>query len=76
MDIEIKVLFETMYNKYRRMLISKKECAGELGLSCSTLDRQRREGMGVQYIKEKNGNVMYPLIEVAKYIIAQQIRTV
>lgn len=65
-----------MYGKYGRMLISKKECARELGLSCSTLDRLRKDGMGAQYIKEKNGNVMYPLIEVARYISTKQIRTV
>jgi len=75
MDTETKLLFEIMYSKYRRMLISKKECAVELGMSCSTLDRMRNDGLGVQYIKEKNGNVHYPILEVAKYLISQQIRT-
>ncbi len=75
MGIDEKLVFETLYGKYKRMLISKKECAYELGMSCSTLDRARKEGLGVQYIKEKNGNVHYPRIELAKYIISQQIRT-
>jgi len=75
MNTEEKMVFEVMYHKYRRMLISKKEMAQESGVSCSTLDRLRRMGIGVSYIKQDAGNVMYPLTEVAKYIISAQTKT-
>ena len=56
-----------LYSKYNKIAIGKKEMALESGQSCSTLDRLRKEGFGCQYIKEDNGNISYPLTEVASY---------
>ena len=67
MSSDEKVLFDTLYGKYRKLALSKKEMALETGLSISTLDRLRKNGLGCAYIKKCNGDVFYPLTELAKY---------
>jgi len=67
MSSDERVLFETLYAKYKKLAISKKEMSLECGISVSTLDRLRKEGLGCSYKKEKNGDIFYPLTELAKY---------
>ena len=76
MTSEEKLMFEALYNRYKKLLLSKKECAFEINRSCSSLDRDRKNAVGLQYIKNKNGNVYYPLTEIVKYIFNSQIKTV
>ena len=76
MTTDEKMMFEVLYNKYKKLLLSKKECAYEVNRSCSTLDRDRKSAIGLQYIKENNGNVYYPLTEIVKYIFSSQIKTI
>jgi hypothetical protein len=70
-----KVIFEVLYTKYKKLLLSKKECSVEVNRSSSSLDRDRRSAVGMQYIKQSNGNVYYPLSEIAKYIVCSQVKT-
>ncbi|WP_428738683.1 hypothetical protein [Sulfurimonas sp.] len=74
MSSEEKVIFDTLYTKYKKMAISKKEMSRETGMSISTLDRLRRAGHGCSYIQQGVGDVSYPLIELAKYF-ANTIKT-
>ena len=67
MSAEATIIFNALYGKYNKIVIGKKEMAQETGSSCSTLDRLRKDGLGCQYIKEDNGNISYPLTEVANY---------
>jgi len=76
MTTDEKVMFEVLYNKYKKLLLSKKECSFEVNRSCSSLDRDRKNAIGMQYIKHKNGNVYYPLTEIVKYICSTQIKTI
>lgn len=55
MTSDERVLFETLYSKYRKVAISKKEMSLETGQSISTLDRLRKSGVGCAYIKKGNG---------------------
>lgn len=71
-----KIIFEVLYTKYKKLLLSKKECSLEINRSCSSLDRDRKDGFGMQYIKQSNGNIYYPLTEIARYIICSQIKTI
>ena len=64
---EEKIIFETLYAKYKKIALSKKEMAQESGLSVSTLDRLRKSGLGCSYIQQGQGDVSYPLLELAKY---------
>jgi len=75
MSNDEKMMFEVLYNKYKKLLLSKKECSYEINRSCSSLDRDRKNSIGMQYIKEKNGNVYYPLTEIVKYIFNSQRKT-
>lgn len=75
MSMDEKMIFESLYTKYNKMLLSKKECGAELSKSVSTLDRERKLSYGVQYLKYGNGNIYYPLVEIARYIINQQTKT-
>ena len=76
MTTDEKMMFEVLYNKYKKLLLSKKECAYEVNRSCSSLDRDRKSAIGLQYIKENRGNVYYPLTEIVKYIFSSQIKTI
>lgn len=76
MSSDEKVIFDSLYSKYSKMLLSKKECGRELSKSVATLDRERKLALGVQYIKSGQGNIYYPLLEIARYIISQQIKTI
>lgn len=67
MSSDERVLFETLYSKYKKVAISKKEMSLETGQSISTLDRLRKNGLGCGYIKKNNSDVFYPLQEIAKY---------
>lgn len=67
MSSDEKILFDTLYGKYKKVAISKKEMSQEYGISVSTLDRLRKQGLGCSYIKKGNGDIFYPLTELAKY---------
>lgn len=67
MSSEEKILFEILYAKYKKVALSKKEMSRESGISISTLDRLRKQGLGCSYIKKGSGDIFYPLTELAKY---------
>jgi len=76
MSIEEKTLLEMLYQKHNKLLLSKSECAKEVGVSCSSLDRYRKKAVGMQYIKRDDGNIYYPISEVVKFIIRSQTKTI
>ena len=76
MTTDEKMMFEVLYSKYKKLLLSKKECSFEINRSCSSLDRDRKQAIGLQYIKENNGNVYYPLTEIVRFIFSSQIKTI
>ncbi len=67
MSSDERVLFEVLYAKHNKVALSKKEMSQETGQSISTLDRLRKLGVGCAYIKKGNGDIFYPLTELAKY---------
>lgn len=76
MNQEEKMIFDTLYAKYKKIALSKKEMSLETGQSISTLDRLRRSSLGCAYIKQGNGDIFYPLNELAKYYCQSIIKTV
>ena len=52
--------------RYKRLLLNKKEASKELGISISTLDRLRKSG----YLREKRigGGVFFTLDEIVDFI--------
>lgn len=75
MTSDEKIVFETLYAKHKKIALCKKEMSTETGLSISTLDRMRRNGLGCGYIKEDRGDVFYPLTALAKYYCQAVIKT-
>jgi len=67
MSSDERLLFETLYAKHKKVALSKKEMSLETGVSISTLDRLRKNGLGCAYIKKGQGDIFYPLTELAKY---------
>ncbi|MCT7531220.1 helix-turn-helix domain-containing protein [Aliarcobacter cryaerophilus] len=53
-------------NRYKKLLLNKKEASRELGISISTLDRLRKSG----YLREKRigGGVFFTLDEIVDFI--------
>ena len=53
-------------NRYKKLLLNKKEASRELGISISTLDRFRKSG----YLREKRigGGVFFTLDEIVNFI--------
>ena len=52
--------------RYKKLLLNKKEASQELGISISTLDRLRKSG----YLREKRigGGVFFTLDEIVNFI--------
>ena len=73
MSIDIRrQIKEYLSEKYNKAALSKKECAGEIGISVSTIDTyiSKNDGMP-NYIKlgsSKNARIIFPIEEVAKFL--------
>ncbi len=76
MSSEEKTIIELLHNKHKKILLSKKETAHEVSRSCSSLDRDRKAAVGMQYIKTGDGNIYYPISEIASFIVRSMTKTV
>jgi hypothetical protein len=68
MSQQEQVLTKMLHEKYGKLLLSKKECSQEIGRSCSSLDRDRQNSIGIQFLKQSDGNIYYPISEIASYL--------
>jgi hypothetical protein len=75
MSADEKVIIELLHSKHKKVLLSKKEAAAEVNRSCSSLDRDRKSAIGMQYIKSGDGNIYYPISEIASYIVRSMTKT-
>jgi len=75
-----KQLLDLLHTKYGSLLLTREQCAQEMGMSTATLDRLKKLGLGPQYTKKKssgkNGSVRYPLDAVVDYIIRARNETI
>lgn len=61
--------------------LNTSEVAKLLGVSCSTIDAWRKQGIGITYLKPNlkleadKSRVLYPVIEVAKWIVRNSVKT-
>lgn len=69
MSNEEKILISLIYEKYNKMTLSKKECSEVVGRSCSSLDRDRRQGIGIVAQHEENGNIYYPIQNIVSWMV-------
>ena len=54
--------------------LNSKQTAGILGVSASTVETWRKQGIGVDYI-EVGGRILYPKLEIAKFQVTRKIKT-
>lgn len=74
----IKELTEHLYLHSGTYLLSKKDTAKIIGVSISSLDRLKEQGVGPKYKKTgnaKNSTVKYPIQAIAEYIINNNVNT-
>ncbi|OCL99559.1 hypothetical protein AAX29_00600 [Aliarcobacter thereius] len=67
---ESNLIFITLYQKYNKMMLSKKEVANELGISLRTLNRRMEEKAALPSYTKNGGIFLFPLESVSKYISA------
>ncbi len=74
-----KLIYSDLKERYRKVTISKKEMAQELGISYSTIDNYIARGYGIPDYKKlgkaKNSKVVFNIIDVSEFL-AQTIKTV
>lgn len=54
--------------------LNSKQTAQVIGVSPSTIEKWRKDGVGIDYIMTA-GRVMYPIRAIAKYQVLRQIKT-
>ncbi len=69
-----KVIYNEMSLRYEKATLTKKELAVELNISESTINLNMNKGVGIpEYVKlgdAKNSKVIFPILEVAKFLNA------
>ena len=65
--------------KFKSLIaLNQKQTADSIGISSSTLESWRRDGLGPSYIKMnrgKRGRVLYPKIAIAEWLSSNFIKT-
>ena len=54
--------------------LNSKQTAGILGVSASTVEAWRKQGIGIEYI-EVGGRILYPKLKIAEFQANRKIRT-
>ncbi len=67
-----QMIYNSLYEKYKKLALSKSELAQELGMGLSTVSKIMAEGMGLPNYKKvgiaKNSRVLFPLADVAEFL--------
>lgn len=65
--------------KFKQLIaLNQKQAADCIGVSSSTLESWRREGLGPSYIKinrGKRGRILYPKVTIAEWLVNNAIKT-
>ena len=60
---------------YEKILnLNSKQTASILGVSASTVEAWRKQGIGIEYI-EVGGRILYPKLKIAEFQANRKIRT-
>ena len=69
-----QMLTDILFNEYRSLTLSREATAKILGISTSSLDRLKDEGLGPKWTKDErsnNGKVTYAIDHIVDHIIEQ-----
>lgn len=76
-DQDIKILVSVLFDKHGKITLSPKEVAEILGISESTLEKDRAESIGLPYTRINNkekGKPLYTLTAIAKTLVDNEIK--
>lgn len=62
-----KIVFQTLFNQFGAMLLTKEQMSKITNISIRTLDRHRDSGKGCEY-RYEGGRIYYPLDKVVIYL--------
>ena len=75
---QFNLYYESLKSEYKTLLLSKKELSKVLGISESTINLYLSKSVNLPDYKKmadgKNSRVMFPLINVAKYLTENIIK--
>ena len=79
MNTSIEATYTYLKDKYKRLVINKKELAVELNIALSTMDSYITKGIGIPKYKKigtaKNARVIFNIYDVAIFLNTNQIET-
>ena len=76
-DQDIKMLVSVLFDKRGKIALSPKEVAEIIGVSESTLEKDRAENIGIPYTRvngKQKGKPLYTLTAIAKTLIDNEIK--
>ncbi len=74
---DIKLLVSVLFDKHGKIALSPKEVAEIIGVSESTLEKDRAESTGIPYTRvagRKKGKPLYTLTAIAKTLIDNEVK--
>jgi transcriptional regulator with XRE-family HTH domain len=79
MNPQAQLIYQDLKTRYKKASLSKSELAVELGVSISTIDKYKKDGIGLPNYKKlgnaKNAKIIFNIIDVANFL-SQTIKTV
>ena len=71
-----KDLFNTLYETYGSMMVSKKQASEVIGRSRASMDNDRYAGKGIPYFQDTpNGDVKYSIHDLVHYLTTNSVKT-
>ena len=67
MTDEQKILFDSIFNRYGNILLTKLQMSEVCNVPTKTLDRHRENGKGCEW-RYEGGRIYYPLHRVVKFL--------
>ncbi len=78
MNQQQELIYQDLQARYKKLTLSKREMAHELGISYSTIDGYIAKGYGIPNYKKlgkaKNAKVVFNIIDVSEFL-SQTIKT-
>lgn len=76
-DIDIRILVSVLFDKKGKIALSPKEVSEILGISESTLEKDRASNVGIPFSRlngKEKGKPLYTLTAIAKTLVDNEIK--
>jgi DNA-binding XRE family transcriptional regulator len=74
---QTETVIEYLQKKYNKMVLNQSQAAAEIGVEPSTMGKWRKDEVGPRFKKMPGGKgrVLYPVVEIAKFLENDLIET-